>query len=103
MLPRVWSGNSAWHTQDLRTLGRGERLLNIGPPGRGHATLKLSNLPVSLLLDGAGVVVFLLEEADQAAALRGMGNEPDVIAATVMLPDFRASPKLLKGTEVAGY
>jgi hypothetical protein len=41
-----------------------------------------------LLVGGAGVVVFLLEEADQAAALRGMGNEPDVIAATVMLQTF---------------
>ena len=35
-----------------------------------------------------GVVVFLLEEADRAAALRGMGNEPDVIAAAVMLQTF---------------
>jgi hypothetical protein len=35
---------------------------------------KLSYLPVSMLVGGAGVVVFLLEEVDQAAALRGDGQ-----------------------------
>jgi hypothetical protein len=37
-----------------------------------------------LLVGGAGVVVFLLEEADRRPRSAGMGNEPDVIAATVM-------------------
>jgi hypothetical protein len=38
------------------------------------------------------VVVFLLEEADRRPRSAGMGNEPDVIAATVMLQTFGLVP-----------
>ena len=70
--PRVWSGNPlgirktskrSAAAKGCSTLGR----LVVRP-------WKLSYLPVSLLVGGASVVVFLLEEADQAAALRGDGQ-----------------------------
>jgi hypothetical protein len=93
MLPRVWSGKSAWRTQDLQTFSRRERLLNTGPPG--GAALEAELPPRSACsLAARAWPCFSSRRWIRRSRSAGMGNEPDVIAATVMLQTFRASPKL---------
>ena len=87
MLPRVWSGKSAWHTQDLQTFSRRERLLNIGPPG--GAALEAELPPRSACsLAARAWSCFSSRRRIRRPRSAGMGNEPDVIAATVMLQTF---------------
>jgi hypothetical protein len=82
---------SAWHTQDLQTFSRRERLLNIGP--LGGAALEAELPPRSACsLAARAWSCFSSRRRIRRPRSAGMGNEPDVIAATVMLQTFGLVP-----------